>query len=147
MAEAAKRAIRLRLIHDGKQPGPALAEALRFGLQDAKDVVHPGTPLSGEVQRFDLTLELRGDEGAAPVFSGPFAHGPPAARFLYLSWKRERENPAPWGWRIKIPLAGIAWSDIKAAEQPGHCLTATVIGRRPHTSAPIAWRVERVDEA
>jgi hypothetical protein len=30
---------------------------------------------------------------------------------------------------------------IEAAEAPGLCLTANVIGRKPHTSQTITWQV------
>lgn len=67
------------------------------------------------------------------MFTGAFAHGPAAGRFLYLSWKREGVHEHPWGWRIKIPVAGIDWAKIRAAEKPGKRLAADVIGRGPHT--------------
>jgi hypothetical protein len=120
-----------------------LQEPLRFGLQDSKAEVHPGTA-HGEVRHFDFTLDVKGASTSPPVFTGVFAHGPPAARFLYLSWKREGTHAAPWGWRIKIPLSGIGWAEIRAAEQPGKCLEANVVGRRPHKTEPITWRVRAV---
>jgi hypothetical protein len=76
------------------------------------------------------------------VFRSAFAHGPPAARFVYLSWKREDTHQHPWGWRIKIPLSGIGWAEIRAAEKPDKCLAADVTGRRPHASEAINWQVE-----
>jgi hypothetical protein len=140
---AAGRLIRLRLIHDGVQPGTPLDEPMRFGLQDAKGEVHPGIGASGNARHFDLILEVGGDDKSGrPGFRGPFAHGGPADRFLYLSWKREGTHAAPWAWRIKIPLSGIGWADIRAAEKPGNCLVANVIGRRPHASAAIPWQIE-----
>jgi hypothetical protein len=66
----------------------------------------------------------------------------PAGRFLYLSWKREGEHEHPWGWRIKIPLSGIGWAEIGAAQTPGKCLVADVISRRPHTSERAEWKVK-----
>jgi hypothetical protein len=138
-----KRQIHLRLIHDGVQPGTPLNEPLRFGLQDAKGDVHAGSGQPGEPLDFDLALEVdEGGEADKPVFRGSFAHGPPKARFIYLSWKRHGEHAHPWGWRIKIPLSGIGWDEIRAAGKPGKCLVANVIGRRPHASEAIAWRVE-----
>jgi hypothetical protein len=140
--QAATRRINIRLIHDGVQPGAALCEPLRFGLQDSKGNVHAGIAQPGGTQNFDLVLEIKeGAEAVQPVFRGGFAQGPPAGRFLYLSWKREGEPEHPWGWRIKIPLSGIGWADIRAAEKPGKCLAANVIGRRPHATEAINWRV------
>jgi hypothetical protein len=137
-----KRQIAIRLIHDGVQPGIPLDEPMRFGVQDTKAEVHPGLTKPGDARNFDLTLDVKGDEASPPVFSGPFAHGPPSGRFLYLSWKREGEHEHPWCWRIKIPLSGIGWAEIRAAEKPGNCLAAKVVGRRPYSSEPITWRIE-----
>lgn len=138
----AKRRINVRLIHNGVQPGTPLEERFRFGLQDAKGEVQSGIIEPGEARNFDLALEVREGEAGRPVFRGAFAHGPPAGRFLYLSWKREGDHAHPWGWRIKIPLSGIGWAEICAAEKPGKCLVANVLGRRPHTTEAIMWRVE-----
>jgi hypothetical protein len=143
-----KRQIHLRLIHDGVQPGTPLDEPLRFGLQDGKGEVHPGLTKPGKPQNFDLVLDVsEGDEANQPVFRGMFAHGPSTGRFVYLSWKRQGEHEHPWGWRIKIPLSGIGWADIRAAEKPGKCLVANVIGRRPHASEPIVWRIETLQKS
>jgi hypothetical protein len=140
---AAKRQINLRLIHDGVQPGAPLDEPLRFGLQDSKGDVHPGITHPGEPRNFDLSVEVKGSSDAGPpVFLGAVTHGPPSARFLYLSWKREGKHEHPWGWRIKIPLSGIGWNEVRAAEKPGKILVANVIGLRPHVRATIDWTIE-----
>ena len=137
------REIGFRLLHDGTQPGEPLEEPLRFGLQDTKDHVHPGSTKWGKPLNLDFTLYISGNEDVgAPVFRGTFAHGPPAKRFIYLSWKREGEHEHPWGWRIKIPLSGIGWTEVHAAERPGKRIVADVTGRRPHSSEPIRWQVE-----
>src|ERR1700722_7530078 len=137
-----KRRIAVRLIHDGVQPGAPLDELLRFGVQDSKGDVHLGTRAATGFQRFDFSLDVR-ESGASgpPAFSGAFVHGPPSGRFLYLSWTREGSKGAPWAWRVKIPLSGIGWADIRAAEKSCKCLEANIIGRRPHTSEPIEWRL------
>lgn len=147
-APSTKRQINLRLIHDGVQPGTPLDEPLRFGLPDSNGEVHPGIAQPGDARRFDLTVEVRGNgEAGAPIFAGAFAHGPPAGRFLYLSWKRDREHEHPWGWRLKIPLPGIGWAEILAAEQPGKSLAAKVIGSLPHTSEKINWSIETLEQS
>lgn len=141
----------LRLIHDGAQPGTPLDEPLQFGLQDSNGDVHPGTPVASGTRRFDLTLDVRTAATGQPVFSGAFVHGRPPAHFLYLSWKREATRAArlnaPWGWRIKIPLSGIGWADIQAAERPDTCLAADVTSRRPHRTEAVEWRLETLRNA
>jgi Family of unknown function (DUF5990) len=134
------RRLPLRLIHDGAPPGTPPEEPLHFGLQDSKGEVHPGVEQPDGSLHFDLTLDIKPGGTAAPIFIGPFAHGPPAGRFLYLSWKREGQSAAPWAWRIKIPLSGIGWPEIRAAGKSDARLEANVIGRRPHASDAIKWR-------
>lgn len=141
----AKRQIRLRLVHDGAQPGTPLAEPLIFGLQNAKGEIQTGTVRSGVAKNFDLILDIKNrDETDQPVLQGSHAHGPATSRFLYLSWRREGSPEHPWGWRIKIPLSGIDWALISAVEESGKCLCANVTGRRPHDSEAIAWQLEGI---
>lgn len=137
-----KRLIYVQLLHDGVQPGAPLDEPLHFGLQNNKGEVYPETVKVGPELRFEFVMEIKNGETDQPVFSGPFVHGPPASRFLYLSWKREGEHATPWGWRIKIPLNTLGWSEVRNAELPGMCLMANVTDRRPHTSEPVNWRVQ-----
>jgi len=141
------RRINIRLVHDGVQPGAPLDEPLRFGLQDANGEVQPGTAKPGGVRHFDFSLDVKGTDAAGPPsFSGAFAHGPPSGRFLYLSWKRAGKHVAPYGWRIKVPLSGIGWAEIRAAEKPGKCLQANVVGRRPHKIEAVKWRLEKAPD-
>jgi hypothetical protein len=92
-------------------------------------------------QQFDFSLEIKGGNSDRPVFSGAFVHGPPTARFLYLSWKREGKHDAPWAWRLKVPLSGIGDADIRGAAKPGTCLEADVNGRRLHRIEAVQWRL------
>ena len=97
------RRINPRLIHNGVQPGTQVIEPVRFGLQDSKGDVHSGTMQPDGAQHFDFSLEIKGSDSVGrPLFSGAFAHGPPATRFLYLSWKREGKHDAPWAWRRRL---------------------------------------------
>jgi hypothetical protein len=142
MPKPPRRRIAIRLIHDGAQPGPPLPETLHFGLQDTKADIHPGTPGPDGTRIFDFALDVADDTAGNPVFRGAFAHGPPKGRFLYLSWKREGVHEHAFGWRIKMPLTSVPPDLICAAEQPGMCLAANVIGRRPHASQPVTWQVQ-----
>jgi hypothetical protein len=128
--------LKLRLLHDGTQPGPKLDEPLIFGLQDSKGAIYPGLPQDG-LLAFDLTVSVSSTE--PPVFGGPFAHGKPPERFLYLSWKRPVPVPAPYGWRIKVPLASIPTPLLRQALAADARLTADVRDRRPHKITPVDW--------
>ncbi len=71
-----------------------------------------------------------------PNFLGPFTHGGPTNRHLYLSQAMSGED----GWikRIKLPLSSISWELIDAARDGA--LEATVDGRLAAT-VPVTWRV------
>jgi len=137
-----KKSFSIRLIHDGVQPGPAVAE-VTFGLQDRENQVHCGKRLKRGLIQFDVSLDAADDRSRGLVFSGAFAHGPPDKRFLYLSWKRHEATGAPWAWRIKIPLAGIDRSLVDRSQRSGCPIEANVVGRRPHTSEPVTWQVAK----
>lgn len=139
--------IRLRLTYDGK--GPAIWTPLpgAFGLQDKDVVLHPGAPGTGGTTVFEFTLQARPHESGEAVLSGAFAHGPPAARFLYLGW---RNAQGAFAQRLKLPLSGIAWPDAAAAIAQQRVLAATLVDHHPKATTtganiggtrPMAWRL------
>ncbi len=101
-----------------------------FGVQDKSNGLCAGAREDGGVV-FDLRVEVKPADGAAPVFAGPHAHGPPAGRFLYLSWR----NPTgEYARRLKLPLASITWDDIAAARGADQPLTAELVDQPKLTS-------------
>ena len=133
--------VKVRLIHDGAQPGPAVAGQVDFGIQDKKGEIHPGKPSKGRLLLFEIDITVKDSDQL--LFSGPFVHGPPVGRFLYLSWKKRGHHEHPWAWRIKMRLADIGSPLIRQAQKAGHCLEADVVGRRPHSIERVTWRVGR----
>src|SRR5215475_14021490 len=133
--------VKVRLIHDGKQPGPSVAEPVDFGIQDKMGAIHPGKASKSRLLLFEIDIAVK--RADALLFSGPFVHGPPGGRFLYLSWKKRGQHEHPWAWRIKMALGGISPSLLRQAQKPGHCLEANVVGRRPHSAESLIWRVGR----
>jgi hypothetical protein len=79
---------------------------------------------------FELTVRARTGGQASARLLGPFVHGPPADRFVYITVGQSAGQPtSPWKRRAKIPLASI--SDAMAAtvrEQPGTWLEASLPG-------------------
>ena len=139
---AEKQQVKVRLIHDGAEPGPSVGEPLVFGIQDTTKTVHDGRKLRGGLLSFEVTLDVKSkDVSESPRFSGSFAHGSPSERFLYLSWKRQEPRSDPWAWRIKIPLDGITWLMLREAARTGASIEASVVGRRPHAREPIIWHI------
>ena len=127
---------------------------IEAGLQYRQAVVQSQAPL-GESLLFSGELRLKaeaGSDGASPVFLGPFTHGPPSARFLYVVWTGEAGGAREMFRRMKIHLGAITWDQLaKARRHPGLVLEARVTGRDRHggpacASVPLldgGWRVVR----
>jgi hypothetical protein len=114
---------------------PPLEEPADVGLQDKEQNVHAGDRKRDGSTAFECVIQVKDKGNGAIDFSGLFVHGTPAARFIYLSWKR----PAPvtaalWVQRVKIPLTFTA-ADLGNAA----AIRADITGRRPHASEAIAW--------
>ena len=124
--------IALRLVYDGKGPAIWTPAPGAFGLQDKDEVLHVGTPGSSgtTVFEFSLVAKPHATTGAI-VLGGDFAHGPPAARFLYLGW---RNAAGAYAQRLKIPLASITAADIAAAQARGRPLVATLVDHHPRAT-------------
>jgi hypothetical protein len=98
-----ERAIRIRLLCET----PPMPPGTVIGLQDDDGTLAPGrTEPDGSLA---FTGEIRAvtlDDGSVRL-RGPIVHGPPSAPFLYLSCRPAAPGPAPWLFRLKVPLAGI----------------------------------------
>jgi len=111
MAKPEPSTISLRIVYDGTPPNVWDGGPEQFGMQDKANLLYPGkTERDGRVV-FEVSLPVK-PGGSAPVFLGDFAHGPPKERFLYLSW---RNANGAYAQRLKLPLGGIAWSDLERA--------------------------------
>ena len=127
--------IRLRLTYDGQGPAtwtpmPGAPDA--FGLQDKAGVLHPGSPGEAGTTVFDFALQVKPHASGAVVLAGEFAHGPPAERFLYLGW---RNANGAFAQRLKLPLAGISWSDVNEAPGRRRPLVATLVDHHPKATS------------
>jgi len=128
--------VRLRVVYRGSplpgwRGGPG-----DFGVQDKSNGLFAGVAGADGSVVFDLSVEVKPDDGAAPVFAGPLAHGTPAGRFLYLSWR----NPSgEYARRLELPLGSISWNDVAAAQRADQPLTAELVDQPKLTStgAPI----------
>jgi hypothetical protein len=126
--------VTLRVTVDHPPSGPGV----HFGLQDRSGRILGGvpTPPGGVTFEAEVRVTLQPGTGA-PNFLGPFTHGSPANRHLYLSQAKPGEDG--WAKRIKLPLASISREMIEAARNGG-TLEATVDGRSAAT-VPGTWRV------
>jgi hypothetical protein len=145
MATTPTKSITLRLVCKSMPETPTTEGELDIGIQDKAQTVHTGQKAKDGSVYFECAVEAKMDNTGLD-FRGPFVHGTPQSRFLYLSWKRRAGSPAPWYWRVKIPLAGItqnAVSSLKSSET----LLADITGRRPHATDPITWSRSAMSEA
>ena len=129
-------------------------ERVEAGIQAGQDVVQSRAP-AGESLEFAGELRLKADDErkGAPVFLGPYAHGPPSGRFLYVSWTGESGGERRMFRRMKLQLGGIGWEQVGAIlRDPRAALVATVQGRDRRGGPACAtvpligggWKVESV---
>jgi hypothetical protein len=120
------RDVRFRLLRADDRPASNPdGRGFVFGLQDTKCEIVAGTRGAdgGFVFEFALTVKRAPADGR-PVFTGRFASGPAADRFVYLAWRAEA---GAYINRVKARLGTIDWPLIEAAEASGGRVTA-----RPH---------------
>lgn len=131
--------IPLVLLH--KAPLPAIDKEMleAVGLQDKKQNILPGEEQPDGWVAFRCEASVKVDRDQA-VFAGPWVHGSPQARFLYISWKRKSDEGSPWIQRIKIPLK-VQDALVREAITTGKAMCADVTGRRPHDTAQVTWRL------
>ncbi|CAN5326730.1 hypothetical protein BH11PSE11_BH11PSE11_29120 [soil metagenome] len=111
-------------------------EPATVGIQDKNQDIHEGARKRDGSFEFDCVIEVRDKAAGNLDFAGKFVHGTPAARFMYLSWKRSSPAAATWVQRVKIPLV------FKAAElRFATAIQADITGRRPHDTEPIFWMI------
>ena len=89
---------------------------VRFAMQRGKSERLAPTRCGAATLTFDLNVriaERRG--GGAPNVLGPYAHGTPDDRFLYLcSGTAAGQLNTPWTRRAKIKTGGITWPLVHA---------------------------------
>jgi hypothetical protein len=110
----------------------------RFGGQDKSQQLTAGqSQLDGSLV-FTVPIAVKGMPGegrvdtvrTAPDFAGPFVHGTPQQRFLYLSLGTKEGSTWRWIRRIKVPLSGITRELVKAATEKNGIVEGTVDGTR-----------------
>ena len=108
---------------------PVPAGMLQMGVQRGKAVVdvqqvQPGT------NHLQVTLEATAVPQSDHTFDwkGPYVHGRPKERFLYLNWGQQQDN----GWqglrRAKIPLALIPTELVETTVAQNSILHGTLSG-------------------
>ena len=115
-------------IHCHNLPGTHFEgrDAVRLGIQKGQDVIDD---VLGDVQKVTFTLPLRvirNPRNGQPNILGPFTHGTPDQRFIYLCWGERRGD----GWdgfrRAKVHLSHLSWEALNKASETSQPIEAFV---------------------
>lgn len=130
MAQAQEVNVRLRVICYDPPLSQQDGRPTTFGLQDKNGALRVGVLQGNGSRVFDCEVRAKPTGDGGVNFLGDFAHGTPAARFLYLSYGYADNTNEGWIKRIKVPLDGITWSQVERAISEGQVLEASVDGQR-----------------
>ena len=151
MADApAERMLPLRIVVLRPPPGVALA------VQRGRSDMLPPARTSEDAAVFELSVRVAARGDGAPNLLGPYAHGTPADRFLYVNWGTSAGQwGSRWTRRAKLKTAGIGWALIEETlASPGAVLEARIAGTGRDggpccATVPLldgGWQLSRVDD-
>lgn len=93
---------------------PPAGNDLWIGLQEGRSVVQDVRADFSE-QTFRFTLDVQPGANGQPNFTGAYAQGTPADRFVYLCWGQRVGGVWVGVRRAKIRLGELSWETIRAA--------------------------------
>lgn len=134
-----------------ESPPPGVDYGLQKGGGSNYEVMQKQRSKTGDLQ-FEFSARVKEGKDGLPVFLGPFVHGPPQERFVYLDiGTYAGQTDTPWSRRLKIPLRGITWDLVKQSSRPAHVLETHVPGTGKDGSPSCAtvkpfsgWEVKRL---
>ena len=129
-----KQQIKMRVICVDPMRQCLDAETIAFGLQDKQGNLQPGQALSPDEIGFDFALAVSRHSDGSANFTGPYAQGSRATRFVYLTYKIPEGDDWRIYRRIKAPLHSISWGQVAAALAADQTLQARVSGLRSGTA-------------
>jgi hypothetical protein len=102
---------------------------VRFQVQRGKDGLVPPARRSSSSTDFEFAVRVGTQKDGSPNFLGPFAQGPPDARFVYVnSGTLAGDAQSCWTRRAKVPLGGLGWTLIRKARSTGGFVEAEIDG-------------------
>jgi hypothetical protein len=105
----------------------ACYEGIAVGIQRGQEILPSVLGRDGRPAVFAEVRVRMDTKTGAPNFLGPYVHGTPRDRFLYLSWTHADGDARAMFRRMKVPLGGITTATLEALVlSPGTVLTATV---------------------
>jgi hypothetical protein len=133
-----------------ESPPPGVDYGLQKGGGSDYEVTQKQRSKTGDL-RFEFDARVKEGKDGQPVFLGPFVQGPPHERFVYLDiGTYAGQSDTPWGRRLKIPLRGITWNEVKQASRGTDLLETRVPGTAKDGSPTCAtvkpfagWKVTR----
>lgn len=142
-----ERFVRLRLICLAPPPQRHENQVTVFGLQDKQRAIYPGQAQADGSVHYELEVRAKWNPKTnGPNFLGPYVHGTPKARFLYLSWGYQNEEKGGWIKRLKVHLASITWEQIEAVTQMEDGLLEARVEGSGSASVPLlgeGWTVRK----
>lgn len=120
-----KPTLRLRIVVEAPPPGVV------FAVQRGRSEWLAPVAADDAAWTFEFDVAIADAETEPPRFTGEFAQGPPATRFVYVnSGTLAGQAGSPWTRRAKVALGGIDRARLQAAlAQPDKLLTARIPGR------------------
>jgi hypothetical protein len=113
----------LRIVVDNPPRG------VTFQVQRGKRDLVPPVGTTADALVFEFTVRVGRRPTGEPNFLGPFAQGPPAARFVYInSGTLAGQAESCWSRRAKVPLTGITWPLVESARTSQTALEAHIQG-------------------
>ena len=107
------RELALRITLEKPRPG------VDFGLQNGHGSNYETVQTqrsAGNDLRFECSVRVSRSKDGSPNFLGPFAQGPVGQKFIYVDiGTAAGQTETCWSRRLKIPLYGITWEMIDAA--------------------------------
>ena len=99
-----------------ESPPPGVDFGLQEGSGNDYQTVQTQRSKHGDL-RFEFKVRVREGKDGQPNFLGPFAQGPAPQRFVYIDiGTYAGQKNTPWSRRLKVPLRGITWDQIKKAK-------------------------------
>ena len=115
--------LRLQIVVVGPPAG------VQFQLQRGTRDLEPPARRTDTAITFEFVVRVGTRPDGAPNFLGPYAQGPPAARFVYVNSGTLAGQPdSCWTRRAKIPLGGITWQTIQDARRAEGAVEAEIDG-------------------
>ena len=105
---------------------------IRVGIQHGKTEVQAPTKLARDEAEFSFSVRAKATSDSRSVnFLGPYAQGPPSARFVYLSWSGVVGGKRKMFRRIKVHLNSISAIQVQRAISGRGRLEARISGYAP----------------